>query len=541
MNFPIERTPEEWEQRYPVRPLPTGATVTRFGPSPTGFMHIGGLYAALISRRLATQTGGVFMLRIEDTDRRREVEGATELIVRSLAHYGVIPDEGEIAPDKEIGDYGPYRQSRRAEIYKSFAHQLLTEGKAYPCFATPEELEELARNQEIAKVKPGYYGPYAIWRNRTEDEVRQALDEGRPFVVRFRSPVETELKFAFADRIRGTLELPPNDQDIVLLKSDGMPTYHFAHVVDDHLMRTTDVIRGDEWLASVPVHVQLFAAFGWELPRYAHISPIQKMEGSSRRKLSKRKDPEANIDYYDEQGYPTEAILDYLLHLADSTFEDWRTQHPTANAAEFSVDFSHFSRSGALFDLDKLSSISKDVVSTFAGGKLYDLGLAWAQRHDLVLAVEMSRDPHYTQQVLNIERTGDRVRKDIGKWSELRHAISFFYDALFQVSEEELSALLGDVALPEARAAMAEFLAAYDPLDDKDGWLNKLRAAAANHGFAGSMKLFKQNPTTYKGHIGDVAKVIRVLLTGRNQSPDLWEVMAVMGRERVERRLIATQ
>jgi glutamyl-tRNA synthetase len=533
----FEPTTEQWESRYPARSLPDGAAVTRFGPSPTGFMHIGGLYAALTSRRLAAQTGGVFMLRIEDTDRRREVEGATELIVRSLAQYSVVPDEGEIAPGHEIGDYGPYRQSQRAEIYRSFARQLLAEGKAYPCFATSEELEELARNQEIARVKTGYYGAWAIWRDRSEAEALRALDEGRPFVVRFRSPGENELKFAFEDRIRGTLEFPVNDQDIVLLKSDGMPTYHFAHVVDDHLMRTTDVVRGDEWLPSVPVHVQLFAAFGWQLPRYAHISPIQKMEGSSRRKLSKRKDPEANIEYYDEQGYPVESILEYLLHLADSTYEDWRMQHPTASAEEFPVDFSHFSRSGALFDLAKLASISKDVVSTFPVGKLYNLGLAWAQRYDPELASEMSRDPEYAQRVLNIERTGDRARKDIGKWSELRHAISFFFDALFQIPEADLRAQLADVALPEAQAAVKEFMVSYDPLESKEEWLDRLRATAGAHGFAATAKLYKQNPTGYKGQFADVAKVIRVLLTGRNQAPDLWEMMAVMGRARVEQRL----
>jgi len=527
----------ELEDRYPARSLPDGALVTRFGPSPTGFVHLGGIYAAYISERFARQTNGVFMLRIEDTDQKREVEGAAELIVNSMAKFGITVDEGEVVPGEEKGDYGPYRQSERAAIYQTFVKQLVIEGKAYPCFASPELLAANNREQEISKIKQGYYGQWAVWRDRSEADIVEALDQGLPFVIRFRTPDGPQTKLSFTDQIRGSMDLLSNDLDIVILKSGGLPTYHMVHVVDDHLMRTTDVIRGDEWLSSLPLHLQLFDALGWTLPRYAHIAPIQKMDGASRRKLSKRKDPEASVTFYQEVGYTYEAVAEYLMNMADSSFEAWRAEHQKSDIHEFVLNFDNFSVSGALLDLTKLDSISRDVLANFTAEVVYDRSLEWARDHDAELAASLSADRDYAVRVFTIERYSDQPRKDLAKWSDLRPEFGYFFDALYPSPDINFEEQLAGVSLPDAKLAVAEFMEKYSAELDRDEWMVNLRSVATNNGFAPNVKEFKKNPTAYKGHVGDIAKVIRVLLVGRNKSPDLWEVMSVMGRDRVEQRI----
>lgn len=533
----LKFTPEYFHNMYLARNLPEGAKVTRLGPSPTGFFHIGGLYTGLISHRLAHQSGGVFFLRIEDTDRKREVEGAADLIVQSLEKYGLTPDEGAIASGVEVGHYGPYTQSLRFDIYRAFVHKLIRENRAYACFATPEELDNIRGQQEQLKIRPGYYGEWAVWRNRSEEDVLSALNSGKPYVIRLKSTGDINRQIVFPDLIRGTLELYENDQDIVLQKSDGFPTYHTAHVVDDHLMGTTHVIRADEWISSITLHLQLFQTFGWTPPRYGHISPIQKMDDSSRRKLSKRKDPEASVLYYDQQGYPVEAVIEYLLNLADSRFEDWRKSNPLQDNSYFQLDISNMSRSGALFDIAKLNSISKDVVSSLQAHEVYERAVKWAIIYNSSLADSLQRDPSYSQQILNIERESEQSRKDIAKWSDLEYEIGYFFDNYFKEHVTDFFSPLADVNIQDVRPVIQEFMSNYDETDSKDEWFLKLQTISVNKGFAPSTKVFKKDPSSYKGHVGDVAKVVRVLLTGRNKAPDLWEIMKVMGRARISQRL----
>jgi glutamyl-tRNA synthetase len=533
----LKFTPEYFCNKYPPRDLPEGAKVTRFGPSPTGFFHIGGLYTALISHRLARESGGIFFLRIEDTDRKREVEGAADLIVQSLQKYGLTPDEGSTALDLEVGHYGPYTQSLRFDIYRAFVHKLIRENKAYACFATPEELDDIRQQQERLKIRPGYYGEWAVWRNRSEEDVLSALSSGKPYVIRFKSTGDINRKVVFSDLVRGILELPENDQDIVLQKSDGFPTYHTAHVVDDHLMGTTHVIRSDEWVSSISLHLQLFQTFDWTPPLYGHISPIQTMDGNSRRKLSKRKDPESSVLYYDQQGYPAEAVIDYLLNLADSRFEDWRRSNPLQSSFSFQFDISNLSRSGALFDMVKLNSISKDVVGSLSAQEVYERSVEWAITYNSKLASNLQRDPSYSQQILNIERESKQPRKDIAKWSDLEYEIGYFFDDYFKEHVIDFLSPLADVNIQDIRLVIQEFMSNYDETDSKEEWFLKLQTISTNQGFAPSTKVFKKDPSAYKGYVGDVAQVIRVLVTGRNQSPDLWEVMKVMGRVRVSQRL----
>jgi glutamyl-tRNA synthetase len=524
---------------YPPRQLQERARVTRVAPSPTGYMHIGAVYAALISHRVAHQTGGVFFLRIEDTDREREVEGATELIVTSLERYGLTPDEGEQAPGVEVGAYGPYRQSRRMPIYHTWVRELLRARKAYPCFATPAELEGIHEAQAREKASPGYYGRWAVWRNRPQADIEQALDRALPFVIRLRAGGEHSGRIIVDDCVRGELSLPENDNDIVLLKSDGVPTYHLAHAVDDHLMRTTDVIRGHEWLGSLPIHAQLFEYFGWPAPRYSHISPIEKTDGASRRKLSKRSDPEASVTFYDEAGYPPDALVEYLLNLADSRFEDWRIANPQAPSTDFQLDITRLNRSGALADLQKITSVSKDVIARVSVDEIYRQGAAWAMRHNPQLSAAMQADPDYARGVLAIGRTPGHVRKDIAKWSDLAFEVGYFFDPLFADIRRDVPALLETVPTANMPALIADVVAGYDDARSKDDWLAWMRAIVSRHGYAENAKEFKKRPSLYKGHFGDVAAVFRILLTGRKQAPDLHEIMHAMGADRIKHRLSA--
>jgi len=541
---------EEIEAKYPSRKLPEGAKVMRVAPSPTGFMHIGGIYAALINERLAHQSGGVFFLRIEDTDTKREVEGATELICRSLSQYGIVPDEGFDGNGNEIGAYGPYRQSDRKLIYQAYIKHMLETGKAYPCFATAEELDALRKQQEACGSRPGYYGRWAKWRDLDEAKVEEKLAAGVPYVIRFRSQGSYNNKIVIQDGLKGKINFPENDLDIVIMKSDGLPTYHFAHVIDDHLMGTTHVIRGDEWLSSLPLHVQLFKAMGFKVPKYTHNATIQKMDGESRRKLSKRHDPEADVRFYDRVGYPRNAVIEYLLNLANSTFESWRRNNPTASYKDFKLELNKLSPSGALFDMVKLNNIAKEIVAKMNADEVFANAMDWA-KNVLVdenatdaerananeLLSRMNATPDYVRAILGIERTGAKnARKDIAKYSDILLEIEYFFDDKFVLSEDAKTQIK---SVPNYREIVAEYLPQLDVADDKNAWFSKMQAIATKFGFALNGKEYKANPDAYKGDVSMVVKVFRVLLTGRVQSPDLSEVQAVMGADRVKARLSA--
>ena len=524
--------------RYPARPLAHGAMVTRFAPSPTGFMHIGGLYAALISFMLARHSGGVFFLRIEDTDKVRELEGALELIIDSLRDFGVLPAEGEIEARRETGRYGPYRQSARAALYQVFARQLLDDGRAYPCFATPEELEALVAAQRERNETTGYYGQSAIWRDRPLADVRQALTEGHRFVIRLRSDgVPGAGTVSCDDLVRGRLQLPANHLDSVVLKSDGLPTYHFAHVVDDTLMRTTHVVRGDEWISSIPLHLELFAALGWAPPRYAHIAPIQTMDGESRRKLSKRNDPEANVRFYLDRGYPRGAVIEYLLNLADSSFEGWRAQHPQADALDFELALSNLNVSGALLDLAKLDSIARDHVARQPVDAVITEVTDWAVRHAPPLHACLVESPDYTRAVFELPRRDPaRVRKDIATWSDVERALGFLFDALYaRHCEAAVTAWLAAASAP-LRAAVA-VVAQLSAVRSRADWQAHVQAAAAAHGFARNKKELQSAPDRFHGMMSDLYHALRMIVTGTLESPDLWDVIETMSAARVQRRI----
>ncbi|OGO78703.1 MAG: glutamate--tRNA ligase [Clostridiales bacterium GWB2_37_7] len=535
--FPhIDKTPEYYEGKYPQRQLPEGAKVTRVAPSPTGFIHMGALYAAVIPERMAHQSGGVFFLRIEDTDKKREIEGGVSEIVKSFAHYELKFDEGMTGETTEKGIYGPYKQSERKEIYQTFAKMLIEKGLAYPCFCSEEDLNEIRAKQEELKQNPGYYGQYAKHRNATFDEIKSELDKGTGFVLRLKSPGKPENRIVIDDLIKGEVEMPENDQDIVLLKSDGIPTYHFAHAIDDHLMRTTHVIRGDEWLSSAPIHVQLFEILGWEKPRYAHVPPVLKMEGTSKRKLSKRKDPEAAVSYYSEQGFPVESVREYLLNLINSNYEEWRMENPTDQNTEFIVDLSKMGTSGALFDLVKLTDISKDRIALMSANKVYDLALQWAQQFDIELAEQMRNNEAYTRAILGIERGGDKPRKDIAKWSDVKGYLGYFYDNWFEEYTKEGYEFPENLPNSDVLEVLEAYKNTYNKADDKDTWFERAKTAAEGLGFARDAKTYKKDKESFKGHIGDFMSVIRVAISGRKNTPDLYELLDIMGEERLQAR-----
>jgi glutamyl-tRNA synthetase len=524
------------EAQYPARDLPKNAEVTRIAPSPTGFMHLGSLYTALISERLARQTGGVFYLRIEDTDKKREVKGARELIMSSLLRFNLEYDEGPTLTT-ELGLYGPYTQSHRQEIYQAYVRKLLDEGQAYPCFMTTEEQEQMAQQQTTAKVRPGCYGQWAVWRDKSAEEIAKALESGQPFVIRFRSSGDVAKKHLVKDLVKGQKELPQNDNDIVLLKSDGLPTYHLAHVVDDHLMHTTTVIRGDEWFPSYTLHIQLAEALGFEPFQYGHIAPIQKMDGTSRRKLSKRKDPEANAQYYLEHGYPTEAVLEYLLNLANSTFEAWRRANPNEPYTNFLLDVSRLPKnSGGLLDLDKLNDVSRDILATLPPGRLYEEALAWAQQYDAELADILAKNASYAINIFSIEHEN---RKDITVLSDLRQVYGYFFDEIFEKEEmsQEVKTALEAVSQEDRQAICKKFIATYEPNDSQEDWFDKIKKLGEELGFTPNTKDYRQNPSAFKGSVAEVAMVLRITLTGRTRTPNLHEVMHAMCAERIKQRL----
>lgn len=533
----IDKTPEYYEQLYPIRNLQEGSKVTRFAPSPTGFIHIGGLFASLVSERLAHQSKGVFFLRIEDTDKKREVEGGVCDIIESLKNFDIQFDEGALGENgTSIGQYGPYKQSERVEIYQTFAKYLVEEGYAYPCFCSEEKLETVRKRQEDMKIRSGYYAEWAVCRNLSFEEIKKNLEAGMSYVLRLKSPGSFDRKVTHRDAIRGKVEMPQNDQDIVLLKSDGIPTYHFAHAVDDHLMRTTHVIRGDEWLSSVPLHVQLFQVLGWQPPVYAHISPIMKKEDDSKRKLSKRKDPEAAVMFYHEQGYPSVSVIEYLLNIANSNFENWRRSNLTLPNTEFPLELDKMSKSGALFDIVKLTDISRDLIALMKAEDIYIMALDWAKTYDTGLAELMSKYEDYTKRILDIERNQKKPRKDIAKWNEVRSSVEYFYDELFNNIEVSYE-FPENISHVDMKEILTKYKDTYNLADDKQAWFDKIRDLSEQLGFAKDMKAYKENPEAFKGNVGDVSSVIRVALTGRKNSPDLYEIMQVYGQDRINERL----
>ena len=533
--FPDAKDISYYEEKYPERNLPEGAIVTRFAPSPTGYVHIGGLYQSLVAKMSAKKTGGVFFLRIEDTDQKRKVENGVTDIVNSLKVFDMAPDEGMISETEWTGDYGPYIQSERKEIYQAYAKYMIEQGKAYPCFCTPEQEEERNKLQLDAKIRPGYYGIWAKCRGLTLDEMAEKIKAGVPYVIRFKSTGREDRKIQISDGIKGKITFPEYDIDIVIIKSDGLPTYHFAHMVDDHLMRTTHVIRGDEWLPSVPLHVQLFKEAGFKAPKYCHISPMMKNDNGNKRKLSKRKDPEAAVSYYDELGVPPDAVKEYLLNIANSTFENWRRQNKDANIEDFDFHLNKMSVSGALFDMVKLFDVAKIVISRYSAEKVYNDSYAWAKKYDEEL-VKLLENKDYALKVLGIERGNAKPRKDIAKWSDLKENISYMYNEEFdKITEFDF----GKVTDKELANKISKLYSEkyFDINDDKQTWFDKMKDLAEEVGFAREVKEWKAEPEKWPGHVGDISSVIRSKLTGRLNTPDLYEIIKVLGKDEVLRRL----
>ena len=532
--FPhIDKTPEYYEEHFPKRILPEGAKVTRLGPSPTGFIHLGNLYGAFADERLAHQSGGVFYLRIEDTDDKRYVEGAVETIIKSLDFFGINFDEGALL-DGETGSYGPYYQSRRGEIYQCFAKEMVKKGQAYPCFLTEDEINEIRAYQEANKLNPGIYGQFAKCRDMTLDEIQSKMGAGLPYVVRLKSDGNTEepAHITVADGIRGELSMPENNQDIVILKTNGIPTYHFAHVIDDHFMRTTHVVRGAEWIPSLPIHMELFTKLGFEMPVFCHTGQLMKIdEEGNKRKLSKRKDPELSLDYYRNEGYHPDAVREYLLTILNSNFEEWRIANPDAPVSEFDFTTEKMNGGGALFDLNKLEDVSKDVLVKIPSGTLYSFIRGWAEefRQNLLPVLE---DKAYWLKVLDLDRTGEKPRKDLIKASQIIEYFRYFFE---YKKQDQFPA----EAAADAKEILTRYLDSYDHSDDQSSWFEKIRGITADLGYAVKPKDFKKHPEDYKGHVGHVSTVIRIAITGRAQSPDIWEIQQIMGEAMTRERINA--
>ena len=532
--FPhVTETPEEVDARFPARQLPEGAVVSRMAPSPTGFVHLGNLVQGTISERMSHQSGGVLFLRVEDTDAKREVAGAVEILIDTLKHYGINFDEGA-THDGDNGVYGPYRQRQRAAIYHVYAKKLVEEGQAYPCFCTEEELTAMREKQEAQKVNFGYYGEFAMWRDRSIEDIQAQLDAGNPWVLRFRSTGSIENQFKFDDLVKGKLTITENDIDHVLLKSDGIPTYHFAHAVDDHLMRTTHVVRGDEWMATLPFHIQLFKALGFKLPKYVHIGPLMKMDGTSKRKLSKRKDPELALTYYKAEGFPIAAVKEYIMTILNSNFEDWRRANPDADLDDFKFSPKKLNPAGSLFDYAKLTDVSKNVISKMDAETVYDLLVEWAKEFDADFGAKLSADPAYAKSILAIGRGGKKPRKDIAVWTEAKPYMGFFYDEYLEspVFSEKFDAAT-------VKTALAKFLEKFDIADDANTWFEKVKEITNEMGFTTDMKAYKADPDAFPGTVADISTFIRQATTGKTNSPDLYTVMQILGYDRTVARIKA--
>ena len=531
--FPdIDKTIEDYKNMYPERNI--DGSVTRFAPSPTGYMHLGGFYQAIIDYVISKNTNGVFYLRNEDTDQKREVEQAVELIMSTLNHYGIVPDEYEYE-GKIVGNYGPYIQSERKEIYHAFIKYLIEIDRAYPCFCSKEDLDEIRETQEAGKKRTGYYGRYAKCRRLDIDEMINKVKNGESYVIRFKSLGNFEQKFDFDDLVRGIIQLPENDQDIVIMKSDNkLPTYHFAHVVDDYLMHTTHVVRGEEWLPSVPIHIELFNAFGFNVPKYVHTPLIVKKEGNSVRKISKRKDPEASMSYYEELGYPKEAVIESLMTIINSNYEEWHTANPDKSFVEFEFNPKKMSASGgALYDIEKLNNISKNIISKYTAEHVFNELNEWSKKYDLEFNELINKYKDYTINILNIERVQAKPRKDYENFSSIKSKIWYMYDELYNEVEYEFQKISDKNDLKEI---FDTYLEIYDESDDKDTWFNKIKELCDKLGYASDMKEYKQNPDNFKGNVADVSTAIRVGVTSKSMTPDLYEILRLLGKEKIKER-----
>ena len=534
--FPDVKDISYYEEKYSERSLPEGAMVLRVAPSPTGNVHIGTIYQALIAKKAAKQTGGVFYLRVEDTDQKREMEGGINQIIESLDNFDLSPDEGMVSETESKGNYGPYKQSLRKEIYQAYAKYMIEQGKAYPCFCTPEELDEIRAKQESAKVRPGYYGVWAKCRTITVEESAKRIQAGENYIIRFKSQGREDRKIKHKDVIKGNVEFPENDQDIVIIKADGLPTYHFAHAIDDHLMGTTHVTRGDEWLSSVPLHLQLFQELGFKAPKYAHTSTLLKNDNGNKRKISKRKDPEAAASYYLEEGIPSDSVKEYLLNIANSNFENWRRANPDKEISEFDFQLNKMSVSGALFDMVKLLDVSKTVISRMTAEQVYEKAIQWAKVYDEELALIL-QNKEYALKVFGIERGNKKPRKDISKWSDVKDSIIYMYDEKFLNSEQEYPYQVINDKFDIEKILKLYIEKYYNENDDKQTWFDKIKELAGEMGYAKEVKEFKANPDMYKAHVGDVSTVLRIALTGRTNTPDMYEIMQVLGKQSIEERL----
>ena len=536
--FPnVTNTIEDYKAMYPKRELPEGAIVTRFAPSPTGFVHIGHIFSSFIANKIAKDTNGVFFLRIEDTDQERKVDGAINNILKDLGDYNITFDEGMISETDEKGNYGPYLQSKRKDIYHAFIKYFIEQGMAYPCFCTKDELEESRHAQEMRKDRIGYYGRYAKCRRIPVDDAYDRIKNGEKYIIRLKSPGDFEKKVIIKDLIRGVLSFPENDMDIVIMKQDGLPTYHFAHLVDDYLMGTTHVIRGDEWVSSLPVHIQLFSMLGVSAPKYAHISPIMKDDNGIKRKLSKRKDPECAMRFYHEQGIPTEAVKLYLMTLANTNFEQWLDANKDKTIDDFEFSFNKVSKSGGLFDMEKLLNISKNYLSKIKATDFYDMLLEYTKEYDAEFYNLISKYKDYTIGLLNIEREQKKPRKDYSRFMDVKDLVWYMYDELFEKHEKEyeFSVINDKDEIAKLLNTYAEKY--YDQNDDEQAWFNKIKLLSEEFGYAKEVKDYKENPDNYKGHVGDVSMVIRVALTTKAMTPNLYDIMQLFGTDRIKSRI----
>lgn len=536
--FPeVVNTPEYYEEKFPYRKLPNKAEVTRMAPSPTGFIHLGNLYSALADERIAHRNGGVFYLRIEDTDEKRKVDGAVETIINVLRYFDIEFDEGAGFDDTDPRNaYGPYFQRQRVEIYHTYAKRLVERGLAYPCFCTEEELDKVRAKQEEDKVLTGYYGEYATCRNLSYEEIEANIKAGKPYVLRLRSQGSPDKEITFVDAIKGEIKLPENIHDIVLLKKDGIPTYHFAHAIDDHLMRTTTVVRGGEWLASAPIHYELFHLLGFKMPAYAHTAHLMKFdeETGGKRKLSKRKDPELSLDYYRKDGYHPYTMKVYLLTLLNSNFEEWHEKFPDKDINEFPFSVEKMNQSGALFDKDKLHNICKNELSKLSEEELYDFLYDWAKENETENVEKWFGDREKMLQILRLYMGvgAKRRRKDLMYAKQIFELISYFFDG---ESAEEMDEFKLDEDM--VSKILKSYLAKYDHNDDNSVWFNKLKEIADEHGFASDMKAYKANPENFKGNVSDIAEAVRIAVTGRANTPDLWTIVHIMGEEQMTERI----
>lgn len=538
--FPhITKTPDYFEDKYPPRQLKEGARVTRFAPSPTGYLHIGGLFGALTDVMTAKATGGVSYLRIEDTDKKREIDDGVSAIINGFDAFGVGFDEGVTGFGTESGAYGPYTQSQRVEIYQTVAKSLVKQGLAYPCFCSADELSAMRETQEKESTSIwGYFGKWAKCRDLTFDEIKERIEAGQPYVLRFRADGSEDKKVVFEDIIRGKIEMPENIIDEVLLKSDGVPTYHFAHICDDHFMRTTHVIRGEEWISSVPKHIALFKACGYKVPKYAHTPQVMKIdeEDGTKRKLSKRKDPEAAVSYFVEKGFPKESVLEYLVTLLNSNFEDWRRANPTADVFDFPFNLKKMNASGCLFDLVKLTDVSKNVISVMNAQTVYSLVEKWACVYDTDFHKLLTANEQYATDILNIDRENSKPRKDISQWSQVKDYVSYFYDELYTPDYT----IPANISAEDAKAILAKYPEIYSADDDKDTWFAKIKEMCEPLGFTSNVKEYKKNPEAYKGHVGDISTVLRIAVTSRTNTPDLYMIMKLLGEDRLKARINKT-